>query len=96
MPAPSATSTSTTLPRSSDEHLVEPVEIKVSRGRRHLAAGHGKILCGDELGQCGHAHVHDVDAAKEAVPVAVVGLGAIEVVLRQIAGRPGGHRLHHR
>ena len=35
---------------------------------------------GDQVVERGHAHVHDVDAAEEAVPVAVVGLAALQVI----------------
>ena len=37
-------------------------------------------------------HVADVDAAEQAVPVAVVGLAAVEVVDRPLLLGPAGHR----
>ena len=70
----------------------------MSRSRRSAAseragAGVGEVLGGDQVLVGRQAHVADVDAAEQAVPVAVVRLAAVEVVDRQLAGRSRGHRV---
>ena len=49
------------------------------------SAASADVLGGDEVRQRRGAHVGDVDAAEQAVPVAVVGLAAVEVVAGRLA-----------
>ena len=69
--------------------IVQPVHVQVERLRRlePSAGGVGQVLGGDEVLIGRQAHVADVDAAEQPVPVAIVRLALVEVVERSNARR---------
>ena len=84
------------LPRVGEPDLVAAVHVEIeelgdARGAKEGVRG---ILGGDEVLVGGEAHVRDVDPAEQAVPVAVVGLAAVEVVQRRGALRALRHGRH--
>ena len=94
IPPPSPGLTATTWPSSARSTSVEAVEVEVlHRRRRHRPErAVGRVLRGDQVLVRREAHVRDVDAAEQAVPVAVVRLAAMEVVDRGALARALGHR----
>ena len=95
MPAPSVGVTVTTCPGSA---RYASSAARPCRGRAGLGdalraqRAVGGVLGRDEVLVRREAHVADVDPAEQPVPVAVVGLAAVEVVERRGPGRSLGHR----
>ena len=84
------------LPHLGEAHLVRAVHVEVQqlRGAQGAQRRVGGVLGRDQVLVRRQPHVADVDPAEQPVPVAVVGLAAVEMVA---GGRPGdavGHRRH--
>ena len=75
--------------------VVDAVEVEVASlgDMQPPGVGVGEILGRDQVLVGREPHVADVDAAEEAVPVAVVRLAPVEVVERRASGR--GRRPSH-
>ena len=79
------------------ERFITPVEVDVQqlRARRrgiHVLSGHlGGIVGRDQVGEGRQSHMGEVDAAEDAVPVAVVRLALVQVVEGRRPGRAFAH-----
>ena len=77
-----------------DVILAVHVEVQALGGVELPRRGIGEVLGRDQVLVGRQAHVADVDATEQAVPVAVVGLAPVEMIARQGPSLALDHRIH--
>ena len=84
------------LARPGQARILQSVHVQVASLDDVQLSGRrvGQILGRDEVLEGRQAHVADIDATEQAVPVAVVGLAPVQMVQRGAADGPGSHRIN--